>query len=160
MKRIIERLLQLQRAELNNLFGRDSNINKDFIDFLKKIDYQGFWKDYEKEDYDWYFNEDTKKDSSSYKDYSSHSDKSYYKKTDYSNKSGVKAFFQGKEFDPYKALEISSGATLEEIEKAYKRLVKKYHPDKYNTNEKDKEDSTKIMKMLNIAYETLKKKTS
>lgn len=36
--------------------------------------------------------------------------------------------------NPYKTLELSEGASKEEIRKAYKRLVKKYHPDKYANN--------------------------
>lgn len=33
--------------------------------------------------------------------------------------------------DPYKVLGISPNATEDEIKKAYKELVKKYHPDRY-----------------------------
>ena len=33
--------------------------------------------------------------------------------------------------DPYKVLGISPNSTDEEINKAYKRLAKKYHPDYY-----------------------------
>lgn len=36
--------------------------------------------------------------------------------------------------NPYKTLGLSEGASKEEIKKAYKRLVKKYHPDKYANN--------------------------
>ncbi len=36
--------------------------------------------------------------------------------------------------DPYKVLEINRGASKEEIQKAYRRLVKKYHPDQYQNH--------------------------
>ncbi len=33
-------------------------------------------------------------------------------------------------FDPYKVLNVHKGASLEEIKKAYRKLVPKYHPDR------------------------------
>lgn len=36
--------------------------------------------------------------------------------------------------NPYEVLRRSENATDEEIKKAYKELVKKYHPDKYHNN--------------------------
>lgn len=39
---------------------------------------------------------------------------------------------KGKAFDPYEILEVSKGATKEEIERRYKKLIAKYHPDKVN----------------------------
>ncbi|MFY9394205.1 MAG: DnaJ domain-containing protein [Halanaerobiales bacterium] len=36
--------------------------------------------------------------------------------------------------DPYKVLGLKKGASQEEIREAYKKLVKKYHPDQYANN--------------------------
>ena len=36
--------------------------------------------------------------------------------------------------DPYKVLGLEPGATDEQVKSAYKELVKKYHPDRYQNN--------------------------
>ncbi|MBE5821223.1 MAG: hypothetical protein E7311_01370 [Clostridiales bacterium] len=51
----------------------------------------------------------------------------------------------------YEILEVSKNASPEVIEKAYKTLAKKYHPDVAE----DKEKAEKMMKKLNSAYEIL-----
>jgi len=53
----------------------------------------------------------------------------------------------------YELLEVSENASPEVIEKAYKALVKKYHPD-LQPNEKKQEAENKI-KIINEAYEIL-----
>ena len=56
--------------------------------------------------------------------------------------------------DPYKVLGVSPNATDEEITKAYRQLVKKYHPD---LNPDDPETANKKMSEINVAYEDIKK---
>lgn len=57
--------------------------------------------------------------------------------------------------DPYKVLGVSSNATDEEIKKAYRELVRKYHPDKYRDS--DLADlANEKMKEINAAYEEIK----
>ena len=56
--------------------------------------------------------------------------------------------FNGKKCDAYGVLGVSSGASLEEIKKAYKKLAMKYHPDR-NPNDKEAE---KKFKVINSAY--------
>lgn len=53
----------------------------------------------------------------------------------------------------YDILEVSPKASKEVIEKAYRVLAKKYHPD-VNPPDKRKE-AEEMMKLLNMAYETL-----
>lgn len=53
----------------------------------------------------------------------------------------------------YQILQVDQNASDEIIEKAYKTLAKKYHPD---TQSEDKKDyAEKIFKQINEAYETL-----
>ena len=54
--------------------------------------------------------------------------------------------------DPYKVLGVSPDASDEEIKKAYRRLAKKYHPDR---NPGDAE-AAKKMQEVNAAYEQIK----
>ena len=53
----------------------------------------------------------------------------------------------------YEVLEVSENASAEVIEKAYKVLAKKYHPDLQQQEEKQKAE--KKMKEINEAYEIL-----
>lgn len=54
--------------------------------------------------------------------------------------------------DPYKVLGVSPGASDEEIKAAYRRLAKKYHPDR-NPNDPE---AAKKMQQVNAAYEQIK----
>ncbi len=53
----------------------------------------------------------------------------------------------------YEILEVSEGASKEIIEKAYKVLAKRYHPDLQNENDKLKAED--MMKKINEAYDIL-----
>lgn len=54
--------------------------------------------------------------------------------------------------DPYKVLGVSQSASDEEIQKAYRKLVKKYHPD---VNPGD-ENAERKMREINAAYDQIK----
>lgn len=36
--------------------------------------------------------------------------------------------------NPYEVLGLKEGASIEEVKRAYRELVKKYHPDQYADN--------------------------
>lgn len=59
--------------------------------------------------------------------------------------------------DPYKVLGVSPDADEETIKKAYKELVKKYHPDKY-VNNPLADLAAEKMKEINQAYDMIMKK--
>ncbi|MDD4067118.1 MAG: DnaJ domain-containing protein [Clostridia bacterium] len=52
----------------------------------------------------------------------------------------------------YEILEVSPNASTEVIEKAYKTLAKKYHPDTYKA---DKRYASSMIKKINNAYDIL-----
>lgn len=54
-------------------------------------------------------------------------------------------------------LELKEGATFEDIKASYKALMKKYHPDKFQDEDK-KKYAENIATKLNVAYEYFKKK--
>ena len=56
--------------------------------------------------------------------------------------------------NPYEVLGLKPGATEEEIKAAYRELVKKYHPDRYQDNPLNDLAEDK-MREINEAYETL-----
>ena len=61
----------------------------------------------------------------------------------------------------YKILEVDRNASPEVIEKAYKTLAKKYHPDILNANNVSKEELERGVERfhkINEAYELIKKK--
>ena len=62
--------------------------------------------------------------------------------------------------NPYQVLGVSENADEETVKKAYKELVKKYHPDKYVNNPLSDLAAEK-MKEINKAYDMIiNKKTS
>ena len=58
--------------------------------------------------------------------------------------------------DPYEVLGVSPSASEEELKKAYRELVKKYHPDNYTDNPLADLAEAK-MKEVNEAYDTVVK---
>jgi molecular chaperone DnaJ len=61
--------------------------------------------------------------------------------------------------NPYEVLGIREGASEEEIKKAYRELVKKYHPDQYRDNPLSKLAEEKLRE-INEAYDYLMKNIS
>ena len=60
--------------------------------------------------------------------------------------------------DPYQVLEIAPGATREEIEAAYKRLARIYHPDRHASQDASAQQRAVIrMRELNEARDLLRK---
>ena len=58
--------------------------------------------------------------------------------------------------NPYEVLGVREGSSIEEIKKAYKELVRKYHPDQYQ-NHPLSDLAEEKLKEINHAYDTLSK---
>ena len=61
--------------------------------------------------------------------------------------------------NPYEILGVKPGASQDEIKKAYRQLIKKYHPDQYGDNPLKELAQEKLIE-INKAYEMLTKNES
>ncbi len=59
--------------------------------------------------------------------------------------------------DYYANLEVSYGANIKEVQASYRRLMRKYHPDLHNQDEKKREIAGQITSQLNEAYDAVLK---
>lgn len=57
----------------------------------------------------------------------------------------------------YANLETPYGADLETVKKAYRKMMKQYHPDKFSGDPEKQKTATEITKRLNEAYQALEK---
>ncbi len=70
----------------------------------------------------------------------------------------IKSMFVPQTDSAYKILEIDRGATDEEVKKAYRKMAKKYHPDKVSHLGEDfQQAANDKFKKVNEAYETIKR---
>jgi len=60
--------------------------------------------------------------------------------------------------DLYKVLGLEKDATEDQIKKAYRKLALKWHPDKFQGNEKEKEEANNKFKEISEAYSILSNK--
>lgn len=58
----------------------------------------------------------------------------------------------------YNVLELEYGADFSAIKRAYKKLLKKYHPDLYANNPEKEKVAKEVTKQINEAYSYFEKK--
>ncbi|MDO6744344.1 TerB family tellurite resistance protein [Tenacibaculum soleae] len=79
----------------------------------------------------------------------------YINEYDYSS---IKAMFYNEVDGAYKMLEITKSATNDELKKAYRKMAKKYHPDKLEgLGEEHKKGAKEKFQNIQAAYEQIKK---
>ena len=64
----------------------------------------------------------------------------------------------GPEAAYYAALELPANASFEEIKRAYKTLMKKYHPDRFHNEPQKKQFAEAVTQKLNEAYAYFERK--
>lgn len=58
--------------------------------------------------------------------------------------------------DYYANLEVPYGSDLETVTRAYRRLMRKYHPDNYADDPEKEEMATRLSQELSVAYRQIK----
>ena len=89
--------------------------------------------------------------------------KSFKYTTDESTQRDTQQPRNGMAYDPvlakyYANLELPYGADLERVKKAWKKMVRKYHPDLHGTDPEKRRLANELSQGLNRAYEELKKR--
>jgi DnaJ-domain-containing protein 1 len=56
----------------------------------------------------------------------------------------------------YRTLEVEPGADLDEVRSAYRKLVRKYHPDRYASDQEKYDAATAVLQRVTEAYEGLR----
>ncbi len=70
----------------------------------------------------------------------------------------IKAMFYNSKDNAYKILEIEKDATVEEIKRAYRKMAKKYHPDRViHLGKEHQEGAEEKFRQVQEAYEQLQK---
>lgn len=70
----------------------------------------------------------------------------------------IKAMFYNSRENAYKILEISKSATDNEVKKAYRKMAKKYHPDKViHLGKEHQKGAEEKFRQVQSAYETIQK---
>ncbi len=73
----------------------------------------------------------------------------------------IKAMFYNSVDSAYKILEIEKSATVDEIKKAYRKMAKKYHPDRVvHLGKEHQEGAEEKFRQVQQAYEQLQKERS
>jgi hypothetical protein len=138
---ILERLL---RAEMINIIaGFKTNSYDSGNNFWEK------YKRYEKYKENTGSSDNYERARSYYENYRK---KNYYQKQEYTTNAKNEKLAQY-----YANLELPYGANLEEVKKAWKKLLKQYHPDKHSLDEEKRKVATVLTQKLNEAYFQLEK---
>ncbi|MGA1870488.1 MAG: J domain-containing protein [bacterium] len=73
------------------------------------------------------------------------------------SKTKIDAYLDQKTCEAFKILELAPGATTDELTKAYRRLCKEYHPDRFCNNPEKQKYANELIIKINNAFNYLKK---
>ncbi|OHX66249.1 J domain-containing protein [Flammeovirga pacifica] len=141
---LVDRFKDILRSTINDQLTNNSVLNDLFSD-----DFEKEWKKY----YEDIINKNK---------YNEQNDTSYTN----DNSSNYQQSYQSKSSTPppsqedkyYNALEVSKGADFPTIKKAYRKMVKVYHPDLFQGDPKKQEMAQKVTLEINEAYNYFEKK--
>ena len=140
--------------DLNKLFKNIGNSIEGMLGSEKKERYTDPDMQEAMEELDDYLNDEDTKESKSrakYKEYNSNTNQS--RKNQYKPR-------QNKELNElkqdYANLEVSFLAPFKKVKEAYKKLLRKYHPDKHINNPEKLKIATEITKKINSSYSRIK----
>lgn len=143
----LDRLKDILRAEMGSTFDKFSKWYDELDKYLEEVE-----EKYEKEgkfkfesDYDPRAHQDP------FEKYRNQQDQQQHQSSSTTNQ-------MSKEDEYYAALELKKGASFEEIKKAYRSLMKKYHPDLFENDQEKKEMAMEVSRQVNEAYFYFKKK--
>jgi len=135
LDQIFDRLTNLFRS----FFADDPFDSNSYEDTRKKYydpDYQEAW-----EELDEFLNEGTTETKSSYKERKTYTQKD--------------PELEGLKKD-YANLEVKFQTPFSEVKKSYKRLLRRYHPDKFANNPKKLKIATEITKKINQSFHKIR----
>jgi DnaJ-domain-containing protein 1 len=87
-------------------------------------------------------------------------DNGYHAQQKQSKTAAPPSAIPGKETAYYEALEVAPAASFAEIKAAYKKLVKKYHPDLYNNHPQKRQYAEAVTRQLNEAFQYFENRES
>lgn len=155
---ITERFIKIMQAELNDWLGYSEDTEKEEVaEESKRRSFQRSDKGFhaKKQGRKKYKNNRTQsREHFRYKN----QDKSYQQEEYQYTYEEPQTNYIDPEQKYYDALEIQKGASFEEIKLAYKRVMKKYHPDRFTSEPTKQKVAVELCQRINEAYEYFKMK--
>ncbi|MBB3697781.1 DnaJ domain-containing protein [Flammeovirga yaeyamensis] len=140
---LVDRFKDILRSAINDQIAN----NPMFQDLMDK-DFEKEWKKY----YEEIINNNKTQQNYSYQDYDSQQS---YQQGNYQQQKKAEPSLEEKH---YNALEVPKGSDFATIKKAYRKMIKVYHPDLFQGDPKKQEMAQKVTLEINEAYNYFEKK--